>query len=98
LRKNVGKVFQQVIEGGAELAATQTQQWDNSRELANQLQGSLQNMKNAEVNALLSAIHSMHYQIVRWQESFVGSHLELTLVFSKRLTSWSHHYTIDRLL
>lgn len=67
LRKNVGKVFQQVVEGGAQLAATQTQQWDQSRELANELQGSLQNMKNAEVSALLNAIHSMHYQIVSEQ-------------------------------
>lgn len=68
LYKNVRKVFQGVVEGGAELAATQTRQWDKSRELANQLQGSLQNMKNAEVNALLSAIHSIHYQIVSWQD------------------------------
>lgn len=68
----MGKVFQQVVEGGAELAATQTQQWDDSRELANQLQGSLQNMKNAEVNALLRAIHSMHYQIVGRQDLLIG--------------------------
>jgi len=59
-------VFQQVVEGGAELAATQTQQWDTNQELANQLQVSLHEMKNADVNALLNAFHSMHYQIVSW--------------------------------
>lgn len=60
----MGKVFQEVVEGGAEIAATQTRQWDKSQELAHELQGSLQNMRNTEVSALLSAIHSMHHQIV----------------------------------
>ncbi len=63
LQKNIGKVFQQVVEGGAELAATQTQQWDQSRELATELQGSLQNLRESEVSALLGVFHSIHEQL-----------------------------------
>lgn len=64
LQKNVGKIFQHVVEGSAELAATQTQQWDQSRELAAQVQGSLQGIREAEVDALLGAVYDIHLELV----------------------------------
>lgn len=64
LQKNVGKIFQQVVEGSAEIAATQTQQWDQSQELAAQVQGSLQDIREAELNALLGAVYGIHQELV----------------------------------
>jgi len=64
LQKNVERIFQQVVEGSAELAATQTQQWDQSHELATELQGSLQNLRDTELNALLGMFYSIHNQLV----------------------------------
>lgn len=58
LEKNVGRVFQQAIQGGAELAAIQTKQWDLSRGLATDLADSLQSMREVEVNAMLSALQT----------------------------------------
>ena len=65
LRKNVGKIFQQVVEGGAELAAVQTQQSDHAREMAIELQGSLQNMREQEIGTMLALFHGIHNQLVR---------------------------------
>ena len=65
LQKNVGKVFQQAVEGSAELAAFHTQHTDRSREMAIELQGSLQNMRDQEINAMLGLFHGIHSQLVR---------------------------------
>ena len=65
LQRNVGKVFQQVVEGSGELAAFQTQHADRSREMARELQGSLQNMRDQEINAMLTLFHGIHGQLVR---------------------------------
>ncbi|CAD6580993.1 MAG: hypothetical protein ASARMPREDX12_000330 [Alectoria sarmentosa] len=62
LEKNIGRVFQQVVTGSAELAATQIEQWDLSRVLATDLQSSLQNMKGG-VGPLLGALASLHGQL-----------------------------------
>ena len=64
LQKHIGKVFQQVVEGGAELAATQTHQWDRSRELATDLAGSLRDIRDSEISALLGLFHAIHDQLV----------------------------------
>ncbi len=53
-----------MVTGSAELAATQTEQWDRSRMLATDLQDSLQNMKEGEIAPLISALVSMQGQIV----------------------------------
>ena len=71
LQRNVGKVFQQVVEGSAELAAFQTQHADRSQELAVELQGSLQNMRDQEINAMLSLFHGIHSQLVRDPSTFL---------------------------
>ena len=65
LQINVGKIFQQVVEGSGELAAFQTQHADRSGEMARELQGSLQNMRDQEINAMLSLFHGIHGQLVR---------------------------------
>ena len=65
LQRNVGKVFQQVVEGSGELAAFQTQHVDRSREMAIELQNSLQKMRDQEINAMLSLFHGIHSQLVR---------------------------------
>jgi hypothetical protein len=72
LQKNVGKIFQQVVEGGAELAAVQTQQSGHAQEMAIELQGSLQNMREQEIGAMLALFHGIHNQLVRIQISMSG--------------------------
>lgn len=64
LEKNIGRVFQQVVMGSAELAATQTEQWDISRVLATELQSSLQDMKEGEIGPLLGALVNIQGQLV----------------------------------
>ena len=64
LEKNIGRIFQQVVAGSAELAATQTEQWDLSRLLATELQSSLQNMKEGEIGPLLNALVTIQGQLV----------------------------------
>lgn len=75
LEKNIGRVFQQVITGSAELAATQTEQWDLSHGLAMELQNSLQDMKEGEIGSLLGALVSIQGQLVSEKSgSCVGNH------------------------
>ena len=64
LGTNIDRVFQQVVTGSAELAAAQTEQLDVSRELATELQSSLQNMKEVDIGPLLGALGGMQGQIV----------------------------------
>ena len=70
LEKNIGKVFQQVLTGSAELAATQSEQWDLSRVMATELQGSLQSMKEGEIDSVLSALASIRGQLVSKPSQF----------------------------
>ncbi|MCJ1273303.1 hypothetical protein MMC21_001093 [Puttea exsequens] len=69
LQKNINQVFQQVAEGGEDLAATQTRQWNENREIATELRGSLQDMSKVEVNALLGVFHGIHNQLVSGAQS-----------------------------
>jgi hypothetical protein len=62
---NLEKVFQQALRGSSELAASQTRQQDSSRELAVELQRSLENLRTFDVQALLGAFNDFHSQIVR---------------------------------
>lgn len=58
LEKNIGKVFQQIVTGSAELAATLTKQGDLTLLQATALQNSLQNMMEGEVGPFLVALAS----------------------------------------
>ena len=64
LQKNVGRVFQQVVQGSSELAASQMRQWERSQDLASQLQESLGSIKDIEIHALLGAFGGIHDQLV----------------------------------
>ncbi|KAI4185902.1 MAG: hypothetical protein L6R41_003839 [Letrouitia leprolyta] len=64
LRSNIGKVFQQAVEGSVELAATQAKQWDTASASAAELQDSLQSLREQEVHSLLGAFDSINTQIV----------------------------------
>ena len=64
LNLHIGKVFQQVVEGSSEIAATQTRQWDVSRGLATQLQNSLELMKSNEISALMGTFGDIHDRLV----------------------------------
>lgn len=64
LQKNIGKVFQKVAQGSSELAAIQSKQWDLSRGLANDLQSSLESMREDQVQSLLGAFGVIHTQLV----------------------------------
>lgn len=59
LEKNIGKVFQQVLTGSAELAASQTERWEVNNQMATDLQGSLQNVKDQEIGSVLAALARM---------------------------------------
>ena len=69
LRNTVGEVFKQVVDQGSELTAVQTKQWDQSHEMANQLQGSLQDIKDREIGALVLAVYGMREQLVSYQSA-----------------------------
>ena len=71
LQANVGKVVQQAVEGSTELAAFHTQHADRSREMAIELQGSLQNMRDKDINDMLSVFNSIHSQLVRNRSAFL---------------------------
>lgn len=64
LQENVGRVFQKVVEGSSELAASQVRHWQQSEGLAATLQKSLGSMRDTEVQALLSAFGSMNGHLV----------------------------------
>ncbi|KAL9005416.1 MAG: hypothetical protein Q9188_001810 [Gyalolechia gomerana] len=63
LRSNIGRVFQQAVEGSAELAATQAKHWDAASASTIELQGSLQSLREQEVHSLLGAFDSINSQI-----------------------------------
>lgn len=60
----MGRVFQQAVEGSAELAATQAKHWDAASASTIELQGSLQSLREQEVHSLLGAFDSINSQIV----------------------------------
>ena len=64
LEKNVGRVFQRVVEGSAELAKVQTTQWDASRGVATELQVSLNNLQKGDLGALIKTLSEMGLQLV----------------------------------
>ena len=64
LHHNVRRVFQQIIEGSSEIATSQTKQWEQSQELATQLQLSLGSMKDGDMQAVLGAFDHIHSQLV----------------------------------
>ncbi|KAI4120263.1 MAG: hypothetical protein LQ338_007140, partial [Usnochroma carphineum] len=63
LKSNIGRLFQQAVEGSAELAATQAKQWDATSSSAVELQNSLQSLREQEVHSLLGAFDSIHNQL-----------------------------------
>lgn len=76
LNKNIAKVFQQIVQGGSELAASQTQQWGVSRELAVQLQTVLQSMQGDQMAALIGAFGSIQNQLVSCSKPSSGLHTD----------------------
>ena len=87
LGTNIERVFQQVVTGSAELAAAQTEQLDVSRELATELQSSLQNMKEVDIGPLLGALGGMQGQIVSGiQVSLMN--VQVLTPFSKLAMNW----------
>lgn len=63
LEKNIGKVFQKVVEGSSELAASQTRHWEVSRSVAVDLQNTLETMRGHEVSALVEAFGTIHNEL-----------------------------------
>lgn len=76
LNKNIAKVLQQIVQGGSELAASQTQQWGVSRELAVQLQTVLQSMQGDQMAALIGAFGSIQNQLVSCNKPSSGLHTD----------------------
>ncbi|MCJ1229510.1 hypothetical protein MMC12_006177 [Toensbergia leucococca] len=63
LGKKIGKIFQQVLLGSSELAASQTRHWDLSRTLVTELQSSLETMRETEIRDLLGVFGSIQSQL-----------------------------------
>ena len=64
LLETIGKTFEQVSKDGAVLSANQVAQWDQSREVANQVQGSLQNMRDTDLAAFGHVMFGMFEKMV----------------------------------
>ncbi|KAF6230869.1 hypothetical protein HO173_010985 [Letharia columbiana] len=92
LEKNIGRVFQQVVTGSAELAATQTEQWDLSRVLAVELQSSLQKLKEGEIGLLLDALVSMQGQLQTSNELVTFMYLRQNELY-ERVQDLDHSFT-----
>lgn len=63
------------------MAASQTREWNLNRDLATDLQNSLENMRSTEIHALLDVIGSIHNQLVSekwWLEWFENADLGST--------------------
>lgn len=65
LQKNVARVFQQAVAGGAELASGQAKQWQLNQDLAIDLQHSLEKLREVEIQDLVGAFSVMHDELVR---------------------------------
>ncbi|KAL8958291.1 MAG: hypothetical protein Q9193_004621 [Seirophora villosa] len=74
LKSNIARVFQQAVEGSAELAATQSRHWEATSSSAVDLRDSLHNLRDQEVNSLLGAFGSIHNQLrlINLDKSFAG--------------------------
>ncbi|KAL9603797.1 MAG: hypothetical protein Q9219_000906 [cf. Caloplaca sp. 3 TL-2023] len=64
LKSNIGRVFQQVVEGNAEVAATQVRSWDGVSSSMVELRSSLRNLRETEVHSLLGEFGSIYSQLV----------------------------------
>ncbi|KAL8867390.1 MAG: hypothetical protein Q9174_005696, partial [Haloplaca sp. 1 TL-2023] len=74
LQANLGRVFQQAVEGSAELAASQTSLWDATSSSATELQNSLQDLKEQQVHTLVGALDNMHSQLMVTNSLVLGMH------------------------
>ncbi|KAI4199625.1 MAG: hypothetical protein LQ350_004500 [Teloschistes chrysophthalmus] len=63
LQSSISKVFQQAVEGSAELAASQANQWDATTSSTAELRNSLQSIRQHEVHSLLGAFDGIHNQL-----------------------------------
>ncbi|KAL8839196.1 MAG: hypothetical protein Q9170_001845 [Blastenia crenularia] len=63
LKSNVGRVFQQAVEGSAELATTQAKSWDTALSSTAELRQSLQSLREQEINSMLGAFDNMSSQL-----------------------------------
>ena len=64
LERNIGKIFQRVLEGSSELAQVQTTQWEINQGIATGLQLSLKSMQDGDVSTLVKTLGQMGVQLV----------------------------------
>ncbi|KAL6714378.1 hypothetical protein ACLMJK_007801 [Lecanora helva] len=74
LRKTFAETLQQVADRSSELVTVQTKQWDESNELATQLQNSLQDIHTREISTLVAAVYGMRDQLQASTEMVVSLH------------------------
>jgi hypothetical protein len=65
LRKNVKKIFSDVIAGSSRLASDQVEEIQHSKEAALQLREVLSDIKESNMDELVAILGFMHNQIVR---------------------------------
>lgn len=64
LAKSIAKIFEGVLRGSSELASRQNEEWDRSKSLANDLQVSLESIRESEVSAILMGFQELSRQMV----------------------------------
>lgn len=64
LNRSIGRIFQQVLQGSSEMAASQTREWEISQGAAVELRDTLDTMRIENVDALLGAVSDIHRQLV----------------------------------
>lgn len=87
LKSNIGKIFQQAVEGSAELAATQAKNWDAASSSTVDLRSSLRSLREQEVHSLLGAFDSIHSQLVGCSRANLLDHAKLIQRASNELVA-----------
>ncbi|SLM36949.1 Nuclear fusion protein, KAR5 [Lasallia pustulata] len=83
LEKNIGKVFQRVVEGSSELAASERRQWEVSLSVAVDLQNILETMRGHEINALARAFGTIHNELASTLTAQASNQL-MALMYSRQ--------------
>ncbi|KAI9873558.1 MAG: hypothetical protein M1830_010857 [Pleopsidium flavum] len=86
LQKNVGRVFQEVLSGSSELAATQVKEAEVNRGLIMEVRSSLETIRGRELETLLQALGSMHRDLQISNEMVATMHLRQNSIDERLLS------------
>ncbi len=64
VRQNIARVFQQVVQGGSELAASQTKDWEQNHLKSVEVQEALEVIRVRDVQGLMDMFGMIHNDLV----------------------------------